>query len=139
MALRKDAKTKLVAGVPLFAGCTKRDLGEIAVIADELHLPAGRTLITEGTRGAEFFVVVEGTVTVTRDGATLAELGPGDHVGEIALVSKVPRTATVVAATPVRVLVITDRAFDGLMRRVPSIAIRVLATLAERLPPDEGG
>jgi len=136
MALRKNAKVELLGRVPLFAGCTKKELGEIALIADELDLREGATLIVEGSRGTEFFVLIDGTVRVTRRGRKLNDLGPGSHFGEIALISNVPRTATVVATSPVRVLVITDRAFDRLMRRVPSIAINVLATLAERVKPD---
>jgi CRP-like cAMP-binding protein len=134
--LRKNAKVELLKGVPLFAGCTKKELGEIALIADELGLPDGAALIEEGSKGTEFFVLVEGTVRVSRQGRKLSELGPGSHFGEIALVSNVPRTATVVATSPVRVLVVTDRAFDRLMRQVPSIAIHVLRTLAERVKPD---
>lgn len=136
MALRKDAKTKLLESVPLFAGCSKKELGEVALIADELDLKEGRTLITEGERGREFFVLVQGTATVTRGGRKVRELGPGSFFGEIALVSDVPRTATVVAASPVRVLVVTDRAFTRLMQRVPSIAIKVLGALAERVRPE---
>lgn len=136
MALRKDAKTKLLESVPLFAGCSKKELGEIALIADELDLKEGRTLITEGERGREFFVLVQGTATVTRRGRKVRELGPGSFFGEIALVSDVPRTATVAAASPVRVLVVTDRAFERLMQRVPSIAIKVLGALAERVRPE---
>lgn len=136
MALRKDAKTKLLESVPLFAGCSKKELGEVALIADELDLKEGRTLITEGERGREFFVLVQGTARVTRGGRKVRELGPGSFFGEIALVSDVPRTATVVAASPVRVLVVTDRAFERLMQRVPSIAIKVLGALAERVRPE---
>lgn len=136
MALRKDAKTKLLESVPLFAGCSKKELGEIALIADELDLKEGRTLITEGERGREFFVLVQGTATVTRRGRKVRELGPGSFFGEIALVSDVPRTATVATASPVRVLVVTDRAFERLMQRVPSIAIKVLGALAERVRPE---
>lgn len=136
MALRKNAKIELLKRTPIFSGCSKKDLGEIALIADEVDLPAGTTLIKEGSPGREFFVLVEGDVKVTRNGRKLTELGAGSHFGEIALVSDVPRTATVQTLSPIRVLVVTDRAFDRLMRRVPSIAIHVLSTLAERIEPD---
>ncbi|HJU47386.1 MAG TPA: cyclic nucleotide-binding domain-containing protein [Gaiellaceae bacterium] len=135
MALRKDAKTKLLESVPLFAGCSRKELGEVALIADEMDFREGKTLITEGERGREFFVLVDGTAKVTRGGRRVRELSAGSFFGEIALVSDVPRTATVTSTSPVRVLVITDRAFEGLMRRVPSIAIKVLAALAERVEP----
>jgi CRP/FNR family transcriptional regulator, cyclic AMP receptor protein len=131
--LRKDAKIKLLSKVPLFAACTKAELEEIAALADEVRLPAGRKLIREGRRGREFFVLVEGSVEVTRDGETLRTLGDGDFFGEIALVSSVPRTSSVTATTPVRVLVITDRAFQDLLQDAPSMSFKVLQALAERL------
>ena len=131
--LRKDAKIKLLSKVPLFSGCTKAELEEIAALADEVRLPAGRKLIREGRRGREFFVLVEGSVEVTRDGETLRTLGDGDFFGEIALVSSVPRTSSVTATTPVRVLVITDRAFQDLLQDAPSMSFKVLQALAERL------
>ena len=136
MALRKNGKIELLKSVPLFAGCSKKELAEIAVITDEIALGDGTTLIKEGSRGSEFFILLDGTVKVTRNGRKLAELGSGSHFGEIALVSDVPRTATVQASTPVRVLVITGRAFRGLMQRVPGIAVHVLSTLAERVKPE---
>jgi CRP/FNR family transcriptional regulator, cyclic AMP receptor protein len=131
--LRKDAKIKLLSKVPLFSGCTKAELEEIAALADEVRLPAGRKLIREGRRGREFFVLVEGSVEVTRDGETLRTLGDGDFFGEIALVSSVPRTSSVTATSPVRVLVITDRAFQDLLQDAPSMSFKVLQALAERL------
>ena len=134
--MRKNRKVELLAAVPLFAGCSKRELGEIALVADEIFLPDGETLIREGERGREFLVIESGTVRVTRDGRTLTELGAGEWVGEISLVAGTPRTATVVATSPVRLLVISDRAFQALLRDVPSIATKVLQSLAARLPPD---
>jgi len=136
VALRKNAKVELLKSVPLFAGCSKKDLGEIALVTDELELGAGTTLIAEGSRAHEFFVLLDGSVEVTSGGKLLTELGPGSHFGEIALVSDVPRTATVRATSPVRVLLLTDRAFARLMRKVPSIAISVLESLAERVTQD---
>jgi CRP-like cAMP-binding protein len=134
--LRKNRKTELLAGVPLFAGCSKRELGEIALVADELAVPEGETLIREGERGREFLVIESGTVSVSRGLRPIAQLGPGDWVGEIALLTDVPRTATVTTTSPTRVLVLTDRAFAKLIRDVPSIAQKVLRSLGERLAPD---
>ena len=131
--LRKDAKVRLIAKVPLFSGCSKRELAQIAGLADEIALPAGRTLIREGKRGREFFVLVDGSVEVTRDGKHLRTLEGGDFFGEIALVSAVPRTSTVTARTPVRVLVITDRAFQDLLQDAPSMSFKIIQALAERL------
>jgi len=129
----KNLKLDLIGRVPLFSGCSKRELQQVASIADELDLREGATLITEGERGREFLVIVEGNVKVTRNGRKLNELGAGSFVGEIALVANVPRTATVVATSPVRLLVITDRAFKELVRKTPTIASKVMQSLGERL------
>jgi CRP/FNR family transcriptional regulator, cyclic AMP receptor protein len=134
--LHKDAKIDLLKNVPLFAGCSKSELQRIASLADELDLGDGATLIREGERGREFIVVASGTVRVTRNGKELRELGAGDFIGEIALVADVPRTATVTATSPVRLLVVTDRAFRGLLEQMPSIAKKVLQSLGERLHAD---
>ena len=136
MRLHKDAKIDLLKNVPLFAGCSKTELQRIASLADELDLGDGATLIREGERGREFIVIAEGTVNVTRNGKQLRELGAGAFIGEIALVADVPRTATVTATSPVRLLVVTDRAFRGLLEQMPSIAKKVLQSLGERLHSD---
>jgi len=134
--VRKNAKVDFIRNVPLFAGCSKADLQRIAEIADELDLGEGATLIREGERGREFLVIVDGTVRVSRKGRKLRELGAGDFIGEIALVADVPRTATVTATSPVRLLVVTDRAFRGLIEKTPSVATKVLQSLGERLHAD---
>ncbi len=133
MKLRRNAKVDLLRRVPLFAGCSARELGEISSLADELFQPVGTTLIAEGTKGREFFVLVDGTAEVRRGGRRLNELGPGSFFGEIALVSETPRTATVTATAPVRLLVITGQSFRRLLTESPSIQAKVLAALAERL------
>jgi len=134
--LRKNAKIELLKRVPLFAGCSKRELGEIASVADELDLPTARDLTTEGSTGREFLVLVEGEADVLRKGRLVAGLGPGDFVGEIALVTGRPRTATVRTRGSARVLVLTASGFRTLMRDVPSIQAKVLMALAERITPD---
>lgn len=136
MALRRDAKTKAIAKVPLFARCSKRELALVAGIADELDLPAGKVLTREGAAGREFFVLLEGSAEVRTGDRKRAVLGPGEFLGEIALVSSRPRTATVTAATPVYVLVIRDKEFRALLQRVPSIQVKVLEALADRLAAD---
>jgi CRP-like cAMP-binding protein len=134
--LRKDAKLELLSNVPLFSECSKKELKEIALIADELDLPSGTVLIREGERGREFFVLVEGSLSVSKNGRRVTALGDGTWVGEMALLSDTPRNATVTATSPVRVLVITDRAFQALVKRSPTIALKVLASVSERLRPD---
>ena len=136
MRLRKDAKVELISRVPLFAGCSKGELGKIASIADEVDLPEGKTLIREGAVGREFFVLLEGRAGISRKGRSVDTAEKGDFFGEVALVSDAPRNATVTALTPLRVLVITDRDFRHLLKDSPSIQLKVLQALAQRLPPD---
>jgi CRP/FNR family cyclic AMP-dependent transcriptional regulator len=131
--LHKDPKVEAIAHVPLFSRCSKSELARIAQLADEVDLPAGKSLTKEGATGREFFVLLEGTADVSRDAAPLASLGPGDFFGEIALVTDVPRTATVTTTSPVLALVITDRAFRELLREQPEIQGKVLEAVAERL------
>jgi CRP-like cAMP-binding protein len=135
--LGRNAKTDLLKGVPLFAGCSKAEIEALAQTADELDVREGTVLTREGKPGREFFVLVEGTVDVTREGAKIAELGAGDWLGEIALLTQSPRTATATATSPARILVVTDRAFRQVVERMPSIAIKVLETVGERLGHDD--
>ena len=137
MALRANAKVDLIRHTPLFEHCSRKDLAQIAQIADELDLPAGKQLIREGDRGREFFVVVSGDVEVERGGRKVGTLGPGSFFGEMALLSHAPRSATVTALTPLDVLVITDRAFVALLDRLPDIWLKVARALAERIHADE--
>jgi len=132
--LRKNAKTELLKGVPLFGRCSKRELAEIASLADELDMPQGRELTHQGARGREFVVLVEGTADVKRNGRRINSLREGDFLGEIALVTGTLRTATVTTTAPSRLLVISAAAFRQLMRDVPSIQLKVLEALAERVP-----
>ena len=135
MHLGHNSKIDLIKRVPLFASASRTELAEIASIADEIDLPEGKTLIKEGDTGHEFFVLIEGTADVERGGRKVAKLGPGDFFGEIALISRVPRNATITTTSPVRALVITDRAFRQLLDRSPKIQIGVLTALAERIAP----
>ena len=134
--LRKNAKIDLIAGVPLFERCSKRELAEIASVADEVDLPSARNLTREGTTGWEFVILVEGEADVVRGVRVVNELGPGDFVGEIALVSGKPRTATVRTRGPARVLVVTASGFRTLMHDVPSIKDKVLAAVTARIPDE---
>ncbi|MDQ3532912.1 MAG: cyclic nucleotide-binding domain-containing protein [Actinomycetota bacterium] len=132
--LRKDAKIELIAKVPLFAGLAKQQLTRVASIADEIDLPEGKILTRQGERGREFFILLEGEAEVRRNGRKLATRRAGEFFGEIALISDIPRVATVTATTPVRALVIRDREFRALLERTPAIALDVLTAVAERLP-----
>jgi voltage-gated potassium channel len=134
--LTKNEKVELLKRVPLFAECTKAELIEVAISADERQAPAGETLTEEGRPGREFFVVVDGAVAVIRGGRKLADLGAGDWFGEIAILTYEPRTATVTATSPVRVLVLGDRAFRRVVEATPRIALKVLRSVAQRLDHD---
>jgi CRP-like cAMP-binding protein len=136
--VRGSANSKLdsLKTVPLFAGLKKKDLAEVARIADEIDLPAGKTLITEGEAGRQFFVLLEGVAVVRRKGRKLRELGAGDFFGEIALLSNRPTTATVTTLLPARVVVITRTNFGRLLRGSPSIQWSLVNALAERVPSD---
>jgi CRP-like cAMP-binding protein len=134
--LRKDAKVELMRQVPLFSGCSKRELAQIASVADELSFGEGRTLMQEGKPGREFIVLLDGKVEVRKGGRKLPMRGGESFYGELALLTDAPRSATVTTATPVRALVITDRAFRRVLTSSPSIQSKVLQSLAERLAPD---
>ena len=135
--LRKDAKIELLKRVPLFAECSKSELEQISALADELDLPGERNLTSEGAGGFEFLVLVEGEADVVRQGEVVNELGPGDFVGEIALVTGRRRTATVRTRGPSRVLVMTASGFRALMHDVPSIEEKVQAAVTARTDDDE--
>jgi CRP-like cAMP-binding protein len=130
---RHDRLDEHLAKVPLFEGLSKKELRLISQLATELDEPAGTVLIEEGKLGHEFIVLVEGEIEVTRDGRTLGHHGPGTYVGEIALLEHRPRTATVVATTPVKLEVIGQREFAGLLEEVPGLSEQVSATAARRL------
>jgi CRP-like cAMP-binding protein len=134
--LHHDEKVDLIKRAPLFWNCSKRELRQIAQIADEIDLREGKEMTRQGDRGREFFVLLDGEADVTKDGNSINQLGAGDFFGEIALVSDSPRTATVTATSPVRALVITDRSFKRLLKDQPDIQSKVLAALAARLAPE---
>ena len=131
----RNAKIDLLRQVTLFAGCSKRELGAIARIADEIDLPVGKTLITQGEPGRQCFVLIEGSVEVVKDGKKFPPRGNSEIFGEIALLSGGPCTATVTTTTPARALVISPRAFQALLDTSPSIQRRVLHTMSARLAP----
>ena len=108
----------------------------LAAQADELDVNAGTSLTREGEHGREFVVIVDGAADVTKKGRRINRLGPGDFLGEIALISGARRTATVTTAAPSRLLVLTDRAFREITREMPSIQTSLLRALSERLQAD---
>jgi CRP-like cAMP-binding protein len=135
--LSRKKKADVLAGLPLFSECSRRELDAVAAVADELRLPAGREVMRQGARGRELVVLLDGEVEVSRNGEVLATRGPGDFLGELALVTHQPRVATVTATTDLRVLVLERGAFERLVREVPSIALKVLKAVGERLPAED--
>jgi len=123
----------LLAGVPLFAGLSRRHLRTMADRADQVEFRPGEAIVVAGMRGGAFFAIVEGKARVTRGKRTLTTLGPGDFFGELALLDGGQRTASVVAATPMVCIRIFKRAFDRLIAEEPGVSTRMLSVLAGRL------
>ena len=132
MRLHKDAKAELIRSLPLFADCTASEVAEVAAIADEIDLSAGRKLTTENADGQEFVVIVDGHAEVIKGEEKVNDLDAGDFFGEIALLTGAPPTASVVATTTVHALVIEGHAFRRLLEDAPDIRTKVERALAER-------
>jgi CRP-like cAMP-binding protein len=128
-----DTKADALARCPFFAGLSRRDLLELAKASEDMEVEEGKVLTREGQSGSEFFVIVDGEVSVTKNGQEIRTLGPGDFFGEIALLEDTPRTATVVAKTPLRFFVLTRRSFRSLLAHQPELERKVLAALEERV------
>jgi len=122
-----------LASVPLFAGLSKRELQEVARAADEVDVAAGKEIVTEGRTGHEFFLILGGEAVVKRNGRRIAALGPGQYFGELALLDRGPRSATVVASTDMRLLVLGQREFAGLLETLPGMAAKLLRAMSQRL------
>ncbi len=133
---QEDEKLGLLRKVPLFSECSAEELHQIAAIADELDVREGKILTRQGGPGREMFILLEGTVKVERNGEQVNTLGPGDFLGEGALVLGKPRNATVTSTSPLRVLVISEGNYKQLLLD-GRIAGVVRETVAERTPPDE--
>ncbi|MBW3618966.1 MAG: cyclic nucleotide-binding domain-containing protein [Actinobacteria bacterium] len=127
-----DPKLALLSDVRLFAHLTRRQLREVASLLDVVEVETGRVLTREGERGLEFFVLLEGTASVRRNERELATLVAGDVFGEMALVDEVRRSATVVAATPLRLLVGERRAFATLLEADDDVRDAILQAAAIR-------
>jgi len=128
-----SAKTTDLPNIWLFSNCSGRDLHKIRRALEEVQVPPGRLLCEEGTIGREFFIIVDGTASVRRNGRRVATLGPEQYFGELALLDRRPRSATVVSDTDMRLLVLEQRAFNGILEDVPALARKLLAAMATRL------
>src|SRR5262249_32202200 len=119
---RSDPFVDHLAAVPLFSALSKRDLQTVAKQAEHVHAPAGKAIVTEGAAGADFFVILDGRARVERHGAQVAELGPGAFFGDLALLDRAPRNASVIAETDMDLAKLGQRAFDQLLDTVPGFA-----------------
>jgi len=124
---------KRLGEVWLFESLDRHELDQLAEWTDEVSVGAGHELATEGRFAHEFFVILEGTAEVQQGGRTIAELGPGDFFGEIGLLETERRTASVVASTPMRVIVMFGREFRQMERDMPAVAERIRAAIRARL------
>jgi CRP-like cAMP-binding protein len=128
-----DQKLELLAAVPLLAGLDRKDLEAVGQLAEEVDVGAGKVLAQQGAWGHEFFVIVSGDVAIERDGEHLRDLGPGDFLGELALIGGTPRTATATTTTAARLLVLGQGQFRDLLSSYPSIRTAVLEAVGQRL------
>ena len=128
----KDRKIDALAKIGLFSASNRKELEHIAALVDEVDLAPGTELTHEGRVGAEVYIIQDGTATVTIGGETVATVGPGDVVGEMALLDHKPRSATVVADTPIHAFVLDERSFQRLLDEA-SVARKMMGTISARL------
>ncbi len=124
---------KRLESIPLFRDLSRKERDQVSRWTDEIDLPAGYHLLDQGRFPHEFFVIETGTVAVTKDGAHIADLGPGDFCGEIAILQRERRTATVVATTPVTAIVMLARDFQTMAGVMPEVAEQIHAAIRERM------
>jgi CRP/FNR family transcriptional regulator, cyclic AMP receptor protein len=132
-ARAKDTYLDHLADVPLFSAASRKDLQRIARASDEIDVKAGRVLVEQGRLGHEFFLILDGKASVRRNNRKIAELGAGQYFGELSLLDKGPRDATVVADTDMKLLVLGQREFLGVLDDVPSLSYKILRIMAHRL------
>jgi CRP-like cAMP-binding protein len=120
-------------GVGIFSGLSKKELGRLAQWTDEVSVSPGQALATEGTFAHEFFVIEDGSAEVTQGGERIAELGPGEFFGEIGLLETDRRTASVVATTPMKLIVMFQREFKQMEQEMPAVADRIRTAIRARL------
>ena len=130
---RRSDKVDLLRKIPLFGRLSQRQLNAVAKHIDEVQLRKGAVLAKQGAQGMEAIIIVDGRARVETDGTMLAELGAGDVVGEMSVIDGKPRSATVIAETPVNLLVLHRRDFVSLLETVPGLQRKLLVTLCERV------
>lgn len=131
--MAKSSHLDMLRNVPLFSALSAKDLGRIAKASDVVDVVAGKLLVDQGRTGHQFFLIVNGTATVRTNGRKASTLGPGDHFGELSLLAREPRNASVTADTGMTVLVLGQREFGGLLQEIPGLSVKLLASMATRL------
>ncbi|MEO8252696.1 MAG: cyclic nucleotide-binding domain-containing protein [Chloroflexota bacterium] len=131
--MARDEKLELLHVIPLFSRFDRHHLERLGMLTEEVDVPAGKVLMRQGDSGNDLMIIASGQVGVERDGQRINQLGPGDFFGEIALIDRGPRTATVTAEAPTRLLVVNHREFHALMEEFPEVAAQVLQALAHRV------
>jgi CRP-like cAMP-binding protein len=131
--MARDSKLDQLGQVRLFSACNKKELGLIGKASDEVTVAAGKEIVTEGSTGHEFFLILDGSASVKRKGRKVNTLEKGDYFGELAVLDKGVRSATIVADTPMTLLVLGQREFSGVLDEVPGMAHKLLVTMARRL------
>jgi CRP/FNR family transcriptional regulator, cyclic AMP receptor protein len=124
--------TARLRGVPLFAACTDAQLATVGQLAEHLHIDAGEVILREGRLGRELYVILEGSVVVTRAGRVVNEWGAGDYFGELAAIEGAPRSATVTATTDLEVLIVGPREFDAMID-IPGVRKALLVAMVRRI------
>lgn len=133
MTLTHDRRAELLAGCPLFRGIDRAGLAGLAEVATPVDFPAGHVIARQGEIGTGFFVVIEGMVRVVRDGEILARLGPGEFFGELSVLDRMPRNASVIADSETRCLALASWDFEKVLLDQPALTLTILRGVATRL------
>jgi CRP-like cAMP-binding protein len=131
--MARNSKVDRLQDVQLFSSCTVKELTQIARASDEVAVGEGTSVVTEGSLGHEFYLILDGRTAVSRGGKPVAELGPGQYFGEMSLLDGAPRNATVTALAPTKLMVLGQREFAALLDSTPGVARKLLTQMAARL------
>lgn len=128
-----DKKLEHLSQVKMFSSLNKKELGLVARASDVVHVPGGADVVREGEIGHEFYLISSGSAAVKRNGRKIATLGPGNYFGEMALLDKGPRTATITTEEPAELIVLGQREFMSILDQVPAVSHKLLVNMAGRL------
>ena len=131
--MASDRKLEHLANVRMFSSLNRKELSLVAKAADVVTVKSGSEVVKEGTPGHEFFLILDGEAVVKRGGRKIATLGPGSYFGELALLDRGPRSATIVAGSDLKLAVLGQREFMGVLDQVPALSHKLLVSMANRL------